>query len=1092
MALSGSFNTSSVTAYGITTSFTVNWTATQDISSNTSTIAWTVTTVQSPTGSGYKRGIFYIKVTINGHEVVLKNLSINNTSDVQVYNGLRLSQAESTAFSSSDKQYLTIRHDNSSGDATLNLSLAVGVGTNPANVSGSTSTALNTIPRATTDWTLTTHPGVIDSTASKIYTNGYFSGTINSRASNNFRHSLTLTIGSTTAEIWSEGKGTGNLEASFPSSAYRLPDTLKRALKNYYYNHDATSCSCTLNLDTYSNNTFSTKIGTNSKSVTINLIQPSASNFTFDSDSINGISDLTSSTLSYSGLDAYAMYDSITITRSGNSTASNNWTVQTGTSARAYPNIYTDTYTTSFSGSSGSFSLANSAFEEAMIDRIRCIVTASIVIKYGKSDSAKISFSKTYKLYISTNHKIVITGTSITYSNKKNNYLLAGISGISYKFTLNRNNTHASIASYNFTNIGTAAGLNNAASINNSTVTATYSILPTSTTNYTVGYKLSVTDSRGWVSDTYDPGTTAVIGYVSPSITSASVKRTASTSSTVEDPKGTYAYFSITWSKGTHGTSTTASTANGSTMSITGTSISGITNTSYTGYASSFPDTNSYNFTVTVTDSTYGISATKTLSISKFIIPLSLHPDGGVGLGTLAVQGYITNGLPLTLDTPVNITHQGDVKGTTSFDGHTNITENLWIPYCKAVRNNHDATNDTYVYHRVATIGPINTNWYDASAILLLDQGYYGGGWGIARIILRTNSVTDHRAPDCEVQWLARTAGLPVNSLQYGLYNNSGIATLNIYYYATGRYSSVVIRKLESYRDSVSSGRWTLINSNASGSTRTEVYTSMSTLPGTSTSYTSTDSAAEVGISGRLGSSTVGSSYQPIYLASGAPTTTNAFLRVDTSTPLSSSTGYNTINGEVKFINSGYASTGTLIDTASGIACSNKGSRYLVNELLTDGIVAPASNYTNNNFNTTGGTIAFYKYTSGSGGTYTGLTKTAEIDANGTYKPKVSRDFTFSLTAIAGYSQSTTVLRFKLFIPTGYTSVALKSYTAPTTLGAGGTSVSGSGTIALMSGTNDQNLDRGYVNVQLTTSSAVLTRDRAYVMKSGTVVLTLS
>ena len=890
MALSGSFNTSSVTAYGITTSFTVNWTATQDISSNTSTIAWTVTTVQSPTGSGYKRGIFYIKVTINGHEVVLKNLSINNTSDVQVYNGLRLSQAESTAFSSSDKQYLTIQHNNSSGEATLDLSLAVGVGTNPANVSGSTSTALNTIPRATTDWALTTHIGVIGNDASKIYTNGYFSGAINSRASNNFRHSLTLTVGSTTAEIWSEGRGTGNLEASFPSSAYRLPDTLKRALKNYYYNNNTTSCSCTLNLDTYSNNTFSTKIGTNSKSVTINLIQPSASNFTFDSDSINGISDLTSSTLSYSGLDPYNMYDSITITRSGNSTGNSNWTQQTGTSARTYSNVYTDTYTTSFSGASGSFSLANSAFEEAMIDRIRCIVTASIVIKYGKSDSAKISFSKTYKLYISANHKIVITGVSITYSNKKKNtYLLAGISGISYKFTLNRNNTHASITDYNFTNIGTGAGKTTGASINNSTVTATYSTLPTSTTNYDVGYQLSVTDSRGWDSDIYNPGTTVVTGYVSPSITSASVKRTVSTSTTDEDPKGTYAYFTVTWSKGTN---TNSSTPNSATMSITGTTITNISNTSYTGYASSFPDTNSYNFTVTVTDSDYDVSVTKTLSISKFIIPLSLHPDGGVGLGGLAEANKI--GIYLN---------------------------DAW--YITKTRNNvlaaPNGSNGNPSWRRLVA-ADISSGTFSADRIPSLNASKIGSGTlGVAR---------------------------------GGTGNTTGTAT-----YAT--------------------------------------------------TTADTDNALYL-----------------VGVTSGATTT----LKRDTAFTVTGKV----FDGEIHFKNSYSSYAPEIKDTAPGIGCANKGSRYLVNELLVDGIVAPPTAYSEHSMSTRASTIQFYKYTTPANGQWTDLTKIAVINADGFYRPQgTTFTGTYSLGGLAGVARSSTMLRTQLPLPYNFLNFS-------------GTSVSGS------------------------------------------------
>lgn len=240
--------------------------------------------------------------------------------------------------------------------------------------------------------------------------------------------------------------------------------------------------------------------------------------------------------------------------------------------------------------------------------------------------------------------------------------------------------------------------------------------------------------------------------------------------------------------------------------------------------------------------------------------------------------------------------------------------------------------------------------------------------------------------------------------------------------------------------------------------------------------------------------STRGDSYTPIYINNGTPTATNSFLRIGTSTPLdSNNTGHNVVNGEIVFKNSRYANYVDASDTASGIGCSNKGTRYLVNELLTDGIIAPAKAYSLHNMNTAANTIRFYKYSGTANGQWSTLTKTAEIDTNGLYRPKVSKSHTISLTGISAYANSTTVLRFKVPIPPGYSSATLDSSTVPSTAGAGSTSwTTTGGTIALMTGTTDQNFEVGYLNMTLTMSSATFTASRCCVFQNGNVTLTLS
>lgn len=72
MALSGSVTTNTKTEYDITTSFKFDWTATQNTTLNQSTVSWTLTTVQSPTGTGYKRGVRAVSISLDGSEVEFK------------------------------------------------------------------------------------------------------------------------------------------------------------------------------------------------------------------------------------------------------------------------------------------------------------------------------------------------------------------------------------------------------------------------------------------------------------------------------------------------------------------------------------------------------------------------------------------------------------------------------------------------------------------------------------------------------------------------------------------------------------------------------------------------------------------------------------------------------------------------------------------------------------------------------------------------------------------------------------------------------------------------------------------------------------
>jgi len=975
-----------------------------------------------------------------------------------------------------------------------------------------------TIPRAST---FSSWPSTGTTTSRVSYTI--------SSASTSFTHSIAISYSGVSQTVTNSTTGSTSISSNF---------TVSTSIRNKMRDNKVITANLSVVLSTLSSGTV---VGTNSYSISVTVPTPTITVYGNGTSSGGSVRCDTSNTkITIGNLDKDAAYYSIS-----------RYYINNGNSTLAYSDLSTSTVTGNTYSKTG---LENLKFEELNTTTTSCNVLAKVALLQGTSTSAATvqkDASASYTVTIPVDkYKPVLqywNGSSVTSNVLSPTYLittsyahsrygnttvipafLAGYEGATIPFkesyTINDNkSSSAPVTSrvVTITNTTTGATINinyntPVSIINNNTiVTVTTDTLPASTSNYDFTIKLTVTDTRGGTASLTSESATAT-GYTLPTLSYNIARATSDgsaydgegtkiraeiSSSTSDTISSLYVYkisLYCTVSNVTYSKSYSGSSSNHS-VSLTGAQAwAPLSLTNGNNTLNTFDTGIRYTFSLEVEDS-LKFKRTVTLQVPAATVQLSLHRNVGVGLGTSARQGYITNGLPLTLNTPVNITHQGDVKGSTSFDGHTAVTENLWAPYCTVRRSN---ANNTYVYHRIATIGEIGDNWYDASGILLIDQGYTGGGYGIVRIILRTNNVTvDHAAPSASIEWLVRTRSLPANCLRWGLYNNSGKATLDIYYYATGTYSSCVVRKLESYRGYISSNRWTLVDSAATGSgatstdtVTTEVYTGINRI-----AYTSTGTATETGIvetankATRLGSATLGNSYTPIYLSSGTPTATYSFLRVGTSTALSTNgTGYNTVNGEICFKNSDYAPT--IDDTASGMGCANKGSRYLINELIVNGIVAGHSKaYTNNNFNTAADTIAFYKYTADNGGaTFTGLTKTAEIDTKGIYHPKVSTDVLISLVGVSGGSASTDVLRLKIYIPTGYSNVSLKSYTLPSIICAGSGTVSTSGmTIALMTGTNDKNLTRGYVNISMTKTGA-FTANRVYSLVNGDITLTLS
>lgn len=125
---SGSVTTNSITAYGNTASFTLNWSITQNIETNKSTLSWNLVTNISPATGNY-RTVYNASATIDG-------TNTSSSSRVTAYNG--------TVLLSGEKE---IEH-NPDGTKSINISVAVAVGQNAVNCTGSDSFELKTIERA--------------------------------------------------------------------------------------------------------------------------------------------------------------------------------------------------------------------------------------------------------------------------------------------------------------------------------------------------------------------------------------------------------------------------------------------------------------------------------------------------------------------------------------------------------------------------------------------------------------------------------------------------------------------------------------------------------------------------------------------------------------------------------------------------------------------------------------------------------------------------------------------------------------------------------------------------------------------------------
>lgn len=178
------------------------------------------------------------------------------------------------------------------------------------------------------------------------------------------------------------------------------------------------------------------------------------------------------------------------------------------------------------------------------------------------------------------------------------------------------------------------------ATTNGTTITDT--LPPSSSSNYSIRFKATVIDTRG-AKTVVESSALTVYAYKPPKVTLRAY-RTTTSSSTTEDPAGTYVYITYTTAVG-------ASVNGQNSITSTSTTPSGIASVDHKALAA----TSTQTYTVRATDAV-GETTTVKVLVGTAKVPLSLYStqDGssvGVGFGEAAQPGKVLSStLPLYLN----------------------------------------------------------------------------------------------------------------------------------------------------------------------------------------------------------------------------------------------------------------------------------------------------------------------------------------------------------------------------------------------------------------------------------------------------------
>ena len=128
-----------------------------------------------------------------------------------------------------------------------------------------------------------------------------------------------------------------------------------------------------------------------------------------------------------------------------------------------------------------------------------------------------------------------------------------------------------------------------------------------------------------------------------------------------------------------------------------------------------------------------------------------------------------------------------DITLNFNYDGSGNSTANIGFYSCK-----HSVGNtNNYPFHRFAKLDANKNAWVDNSMTFLISQDYSGGGYGICRLVYRSNA--DSSSASLAAEWLVRK-GLSADTVQAAIKTDkTNGAYCDAFYKSSGTYMGVTI-----------------------------------------------------------------------------------------------------------------------------------------------------------------------------------------------------------------------------------------------------------------------------------------------------------
>ena len=213
----------------------------------------------------------------------------------------------------------------------------------------------------------------------------------------------------------------------------------------------------------------------------------------------------------------------------------------------------------------------------------------------------------------------------------------------------------------------------------------------------------------------------------------------------------------------------------------------------------------------------------KAMSTGTFAKASHTHTKAQVGLSnvdnTADKNKSVASAAKLT--TARTVSGGSDITLSFNYDGSGNSTANIGFYSCK---HNVGNTNN-YPFHRFARLDVNKGAWVDKSITFLISQDYSGGGYGICRLVYRSNA--DSGSASVDAQWLVRR-GFSADTIQVAIKTDkTNGAYCDAFYKSSGTYMGVVIRAIASGGRATSGRTWTLVDSNeVNGTTATDKKTS--------------------------------------------------------------------------------------------------------------------------------------------------------------------------------------------------------------------------------------------------------------------------